>query len=187
VLAGNTWGLVSSMVRMAEILKVRAYPSLRLTARIFPGESHGSVIPLVIAWGLRAVWEKDLPTSPPSGSLGLAPHGPRHRSEQRGRRSSGTDDPNERLRPLPGDRGDVGEHAAGVPGREGSHQRPGAVDLDSVLAGGLGPQPRCRLRTISGVQRSAKISAPRAMGQYWPYVLMMPVLRARGGVSSPDS
>ena len=23
---------------------------------------------------------------------------------------------------------------------------------------------------ISGVQRSAKISAPRAMGQYWPYV-----------------
>jgi hypothetical protein len=26
------------------------------------------------------------------------------------------------------------------------------------------------LRMISGVQRSAKISAPRAMGQYWPYV-----------------
>src|SRR5262249_28550181 len=33
-------------------------------------------------------------------------------------------------------------------------------------------QPTCRLRMISGVQRSAKISAPRAMGQYWPYVLM---------------
>ena len=30
------------------------------------------------------------------------------------------------------------------------------------------PQPRYRLRMISGVQRSAKISAPRAMGQYWP-------------------
>ena len=28
---------------------------------------------------------------------------------------------------------------------------------------------------ISGVQRSAKISAPRAMGQYWPYVLTTPV------------
>jgi hypothetical protein len=33
------------------------------------------------------------------------------------------------------------------------------------------------LRMISGVQRSAKISAPRAIGQYWPYVLMSPVLR----------
>jgi hypothetical protein len=32
---------------------------------------------------------------------------------------------------------------------------------------------------ISGVQRSAKISAPRAMGQYWPYVLTTPVLRNR--------
>ena len=28
------------------------------------------------------------------------------------------------------------------------------------------PQPRYRLRMISGVQRSAKISAPRAIGQY---------------------
>ena len=58
VLAGNTWGLVSSMVRMAEILKVRAYPSLKLSTRIFPGENHGSVIPLVISWGLRAVLGK---------------------------------------------------------------------------------------------------------------------------------
>ena len=32
---------------------------------------------------------------------------------------------------------------------------------------------------INGVQRSAKISAPRAMGQYWPYVLTTPVLRTR--------
>jgi hypothetical protein len=35
------------------------------------------------------------------------------------------------------------------------------------------------LRTISGVQRSAKISAPRAMGQYWPYVRTMPVSLSR--------
>jgi hypothetical protein len=41
------------------------------------------------------------------------------------------------------------------------------------------PQPTYRLRMISGVQRSAKISAPRAMGQYWPYVLITAVLRAR--------
>ena len=39
-------------------------------------------------------------------------------------------------------------------------------------------QPRCRLRMINGVQRSAKISAPRAMGQYWPYVLMSAVSRS---------
>src|SRR4030066_303146 len=38
-----------------------------------------------------------------------------------------------------GDRPDVGEHAAGVPGWEGSYQRRGAVELDAALAGGLGP------------------------------------------------
>ena len=43
------------------------------------------------------------------------------------------------------------------------------------------PQPRCKLRMIRGVQRSAKISAPRAMGQYWPYVLMTSVSHARLG------
>jgi hypothetical protein len=32
---------------------------------------------------------------------------------------------------------------------------------------------------ITGVQRSAKISAPRAIGQYWPYVLIAPVFHAR--------
>ena len=64
VLTGGSWGLVSSMARMAEILKLRGYPSLKLNARIFPGENHGSVIPLVAAWGLRAVWEKDFTPSP---------------------------------------------------------------------------------------------------------------------------
>src|SRR5262245_42470782 len=38
-----------------------------------------------------------------------------------------------------GNRLDVGEHAAGVPGWEGSYQRRGAVELDTVFAGGLGP------------------------------------------------
>ena len=41
------------------------------------------------------------------------------------------------------------------------------------------PQPRYRLRMITGVQRSAKISAPRAIGQYWPYVLMTSSSRTR--------
>src|SRR5262245_51573553 len=39
-----------------------------------------------------------------------------------------------------GDRPDVGEHAAGVPGWEGSYERRGAVELDAVLAGGLRPR-----------------------------------------------
>jgi hypothetical protein len=43
---------------MAEILKMRAYPSLSLHFRIFPGENHLTVIPLNLAWGLRAVWEE---------------------------------------------------------------------------------------------------------------------------------
>src|SRR3970040_2207981 len=38
-----------------------------------------------------------------------------------------------------GDRPDVGEHAAGVPGWEGSYERRGAVQLDAALAPGLGP------------------------------------------------
>jgi hypothetical protein len=38
-----------------------------------------------------------------------------------------------------GDRPDVGEHAAGVPGWEGSYGRQGAVELDAAIAGGLSP------------------------------------------------
>ena len=34
---------------------------------------------------------------------------------------------------------DVGEHAAGIPGGEGSYKRRRAVELDAVVAGGLCP------------------------------------------------
>src|SRR5262245_40345199 len=37
------------------------------------------------------------------------------------------------------DRPDVGEHAARVPGGEGSDERRGAVEFDAALARGLGP------------------------------------------------
>ena len=37
------------------------------------------------------------------------------------------------------DRADVGKHAAGIPGWEGSYQRWGAVELDAALSRGLGP------------------------------------------------
>jgi uncharacterized protein len=52
----SAWGVVSSTARMAEILTLRNYPSLNLSARIFPGEDHASVVPLNLSWGLRTVW-----------------------------------------------------------------------------------------------------------------------------------
>ncbi len=57
----SSWGVLSSTTRIAEILKMRAYPSLKLDFRIFPGENHSSVMPLNLAWGLRAVWQDDSP------------------------------------------------------------------------------------------------------------------------------
>ena len=57
VLDKNTLGIFSSTARLPEILKTRAYPSLKLYFRAFAGESHGSVIPPLLAWGLRTVWE----------------------------------------------------------------------------------------------------------------------------------
>jgi len=51
------WGIVSSTARMAEILGLRKYPSLKLHVRIFPEEDHASVVPLNLSWGLRLVWE----------------------------------------------------------------------------------------------------------------------------------
>ena len=44
-----------------------------------------------------------------------------------------------------GDRADVGEHAARVPGWEGSYQRWEAVELYAALAGGLGPREPARV------------------------------------------
>jgi hypothetical protein len=57
VLDKNTLGIFSSTARLPEILKTRAYPSLKLYFRAFAGESHASVIPPLLAWGLRSVWE----------------------------------------------------------------------------------------------------------------------------------
>jgi hypothetical protein len=41
---------------MAETLSFRGYPSLRLTARIVPGETHATMLPQVISWGVRSLW-----------------------------------------------------------------------------------------------------------------------------------
>jgi hypothetical protein len=44
-----------------------------------------------------------------------------------------------------GDRPDVREHAPGVPGWEGSYERRGALELDAVPTGGLGPGEPARV------------------------------------------
>jgi hypothetical protein len=45
----------------------------------------------------------------------------------------------------PGDRSDVGEHAASVPGREGSYEHRRTVESDAVLARCLGPAELARV------------------------------------------
>jgi predicted alpha/beta superfamily hydrolase len=56
----NACGCVSSMVKMAETLSFRGYPSLDLKVRIFRDETHGLLQPL-LRWGMPAVWGDDPP------------------------------------------------------------------------------------------------------------------------------
>jgi uncharacterized protein len=49
-------GIVSAPVLMAETLRVRQYPSLKVTTRIFPGKDHFTALPDVLIEGIRAVW-----------------------------------------------------------------------------------------------------------------------------------
>ena len=46
----------STVATMAERLSARAYPSLELTVRIFPGEDHLTVTPMAYTRGIRALW-----------------------------------------------------------------------------------------------------------------------------------
>jgi predicted alpha/beta superfamily hydrolase len=55
-LALAAWGIVSAPVLMAETLLLRQYPSLKVTARIFAGKDHLTVMPDIISEGVRAVW-----------------------------------------------------------------------------------------------------------------------------------
>jgi uncharacterized protein len=50
------WGMVSAMALFAETLRVRAYPSLRLATRIFPGRGHSEVISDILLTGLQEIW-----------------------------------------------------------------------------------------------------------------------------------
>jgi predicted alpha/beta superfamily hydrolase len=52
----SSFGLVSATARLAETLTSRGYPSLRLTMKVFPGETHQTMFPLLLSWGVRTVW-----------------------------------------------------------------------------------------------------------------------------------
>jgi predicted alpha/beta superfamily hydrolase len=49
-------GLASSAILMAETLRVRRYPSLKVTTRVFPGKDHINVTADVMGEGISAVW-----------------------------------------------------------------------------------------------------------------------------------
>jgi len=50
------FGCVSSMARLVERLTMRGYPSLRMTAKIFPGERHATAMHPALSWGVRTLF-----------------------------------------------------------------------------------------------------------------------------------
>jgi predicted alpha/beta superfamily hydrolase len=56
----SSFGVVSAMARMVETLVCRRYPSLQLTAKIFPGESHATMLGPLIGWGVRTVFGEEI-------------------------------------------------------------------------------------------------------------------------------
>ena len=51
-----TAAMVTNVREMAERLNSRGYPGLRLTTHFFEGETHLSVLPLNLSWGLRTLY-----------------------------------------------------------------------------------------------------------------------------------
>jgi len=52
-------GIVSSMARFSETLRLRQYPSLKLETRIFTGEDHYTVVPRIVSEGIRHLWAEE--------------------------------------------------------------------------------------------------------------------------------
>ncbi|MEU0945496.1 alpha/beta hydrolase-fold protein [Streptomyces canus] len=48
--------IVGSMTRMAQLLRLRDYPSLELTARLYPRQTHGSALSHALNEGLRTLY-----------------------------------------------------------------------------------------------------------------------------------
>jgi predicted alpha/beta superfamily hydrolase len=60
----HVFGCLSSTAKMVELLSFRAYPSLRMTVRVFPGESHATARPHVIGAGARSLWSNTISPTP---------------------------------------------------------------------------------------------------------------------------
>jgi predicted alpha/beta superfamily hydrolase len=54
-------GCLSSMARMVETLGFRRYPTLNMTVKIFPGESHATALPFVIGSAVQSLWSETAP------------------------------------------------------------------------------------------------------------------------------
>jgi predicted alpha/beta superfamily hydrolase len=62
-------GIVSSMARFSETMRLRRYPSLELETRIYSGEDHYTAVPRIIGEGIRHLWAAEaarLPSSWPA-------------------------------------------------------------------------------------------------------------------------
>ncbi|MEO1100831.1 MAG: alpha/beta hydrolase-fold protein [Pseudomonadota bacterium] len=59
-------GIVSSTAEFSETLRLRRYPSLRLTTQIYSGENHYTVVPRVISDGIRHLWADEIERLPSS-------------------------------------------------------------------------------------------------------------------------
>lgn len=56
----SAWGCASSMAKLAETLSFRGYPSLRLTVKVFAGETHPTMLAPLLSWGVRSVWGDEI-------------------------------------------------------------------------------------------------------------------------------
>jgi len=59
-------GIVSSMTRFSETLRLRQYPSLTLETRIFAGEDHYTAVPRIVGEGIRHLWAEEAARLPSS-------------------------------------------------------------------------------------------------------------------------
>lgn len=53
--------ILGSMTRMAQLLRLRNYPSLELTCRLYPRQTHGSALPYALNEGLRTLYPLTTP------------------------------------------------------------------------------------------------------------------------------
>jgi uncharacterized protein len=54
--------VVGSMTRMSQVLRIRNYPSLELTSRLYPGQTHGSALSYSLSEGLRTLYPRTAPS-----------------------------------------------------------------------------------------------------------------------------